>query len=63
MATRQESIVHARACRLNRAADRAVDDPVKLASATRIVRAALERQRLTPADLGLTVGTTQRGTS
>lgn len=30
---------------------RAVDDPVKLAKAARIIRAALERKRLTLADL------------
>lgn len=33
------------------AAERAVDDPVKLAKAARIVRVALARQRLTLADL------------
>jgi hypothetical protein len=32
-------------------AERAIDDPVKLARAARIVRAALERGRLTPDDL------------
>lgn len=31
--------------------ERAIDDPVKLARAARIVRLALERQRLTIADL------------
>lgn len=36
-----------------RAAIRALDDPVKLARAARIVRAALERKRLAPADLGI----------
>ena len=33
---------------------RAIDDPAKLAKAARIVRAALERQRLSLADLGIT---------
>lgn len=32
-------------------AERAIDDPTKLARAARIVRAALARQRLTLADL------------
>lgn len=41
----------ARAAHLRQAAERAVDDPVKLASAARIVRAALARQRLTEDDL------------
>jgi hypothetical protein len=36
---------------LRNAALRAVDDPATLARAARIVRAALARQRLTPADL------------
>lgn len=34
-----------------RPAQRAIDDPVKLAHAARIVRAALARQRITLADL------------
>lgn len=34
-----------------RASHRAVDDPTQLARAARIVRAALERERLTLADL------------
>lgn len=38
------------------AAERAVDDPAKLAKAARIVRAALARQRLTLADLRPTEG-------
>ena len=33
---------------------RAIDDPAKLAKAARIVRLALERKRLTLADLGVT---------
>lgn len=41
----------ARAELLRRSAIRATDDPVKLARAARIVRAALERNRLTLADL------------
>lgn len=41
----------ARAEHERRAAERAVDDPAKLARAARIVRAALARQRLTLADL------------
>jgi hypothetical protein len=36
---------------LRRSARRAVDDPAQLARAARIVRAALERQRLSLADL------------
>jgi hypothetical protein len=36
---------------LRNAAHRAVDDPIQLARAARIVRVALERQRLTLADL------------
>lgn len=35
----------------NYAAERAIDDPVKLAKAARIVRLALERKRLTLADI------------
>jgi hypothetical protein len=41
----------ARAEHARRAANRAVDDPVKLARAARIVRAALARQVLTEDDL------------
>jgi len=41
----------ARAEHQRRSAHRAVDDPVKLARAARIVCAALERQRLTLDDL------------
>jgi hypothetical protein len=37
--------------RLRRAAHRAIDDPVKLARAARIIRAALDRDRITLADL------------
>lgn len=44
-------MVEARAAHLKRAANRAVDDPVELARAARIVRAALERKRLRLADL------------
>jgi len=33
-------------------AERAIDDPAKLAKAARIIRLALARQRLTLADLG-----------
>lgn len=33
---------------------RAIDDPAKLARAARIVRIALERQRISLADLGVT---------
>jgi hypothetical protein len=43
--------VPARTAHLRNAAERAVDDPVVLAKAARIVRAALARQRLTLADL------------
>jgi len=42
------------------AAERAIDDPVKLERAARIVRAALARQRLTIADLTAPVGGAQR---
>ena len=41
----------ARALHLRRAAIRALDDPIALDRAARIVRAALERGRLTRADL------------
>jgi hypothetical protein len=41
----------ARQVRLIQTAHRAVDDPVELARAARIVRAALARQRLTLAEL------------
>ena len=41
----------ATAAHLRNAAHRAVDDPVTLARAARIVRAALARQRLTLTDL------------
>ncbi len=34
-------------------AERAIDDPVKLAKAARIVRIALARKRLAPTDLGI----------
>jgi hypothetical protein len=44
------------------AADRAVDDPIKLAKAARIVRTALARQRLTLADLKPPTTRTRRGT-
>jgi hypothetical protein len=41
----------ARAVRSQRSAERAVDDPRQLARAARIVRAALARKALEPADL------------
>jgi hypothetical protein len=41
----------ARAIHLERAAERAIDDPAQLARAARIVRVAIERGRLTPEDL------------
>jgi hypothetical protein len=41
----------ARQVRLTQTAHRAVDDPVELARAVRIVRAALARRRLTVAEL------------
>jgi hypothetical protein len=41
----------ARAVRLTQTAHRAVDDPLELARAARIVRAALARRRLTLAEL------------
>lgn len=41
----------ARAIHEENAAVRAIDDPVKLARAARIIRVALERQRLTLDDL------------
>ena len=45
-----------------RSALRAIDDPAQLAKAARIVRAALERGRLTPDDLdGDIVQPTARG--
>lgn len=37
--------------RRRRMAERAADDPVKLARAARIIRTALERERITVADL------------
>jgi hypothetical protein len=40
-----------RAAMLRNAAVRALDDPIALARAARIVRAALERGRLTPDDI------------
>jgi hypothetical protein len=47
----QERTAAARAEHLLRSAHRAVDDPVQLARAARIVRAALARKRLTLAEL------------
>lgn len=41
----------ARSAKLHNSAERAVDDPIKLARAARIVRAALARQAITEADL------------
>jgi hypothetical protein len=46
-----ERAAKARAQQQENAARRAIDDPVKLARAARIVRVALERQRLTVDDL------------
>jgi hypothetical protein len=47
---------------MRRSARRAVEDPAQLAKAARIVRAALERGRLTPDDLqGDIVQPTARG--
>jgi hypothetical protein len=46
-----EKTAPARAVMLSNAAERAIDDPVVLARAARIVRAALARQRLTLADV------------
>ena len=48
MATRTDA---ATAARLRNQASRAVDDPVKLARAARIVRVALARKKLTLAEL------------
>ncbi|GAB3781471.1 hypothetical protein [Nocardioides ungokensis] len=42
---------HARAVAQHNAALRAIDDPAKLARAARIVRVAIERRRLTLADV------------
>jgi hypothetical protein len=47
----QDRAATARAVHLRRSAERALDDPVALARAARIVRLALERQRLQLADL------------
>jgi hypothetical protein len=44
-------MAEARAEHLRRAAVRAADDPLELAKAARIVRAAIERRRLRLADL------------
>lgn len=44
-------MAEARAEHLRRAAVRAIDDPVELAKAARIVRCALERKRLRLADV------------
>lgn len=46
-----EDLAKARAVQQRNAAIRAIDDPVKLARAARIVRVALERQRLSMDDL------------
>jgi hypothetical protein len=46
-----ETLAKARDEHLRRAAVRALNDPIALARAARIVRAALERGRLTPEDL------------
>lgn len=49
--TPPERIEKARAVHMERSAIRALDDPRQLARAARIVRAALERNRLTLADI------------
>jgi hypothetical protein len=46
-----DRVAKARAVRSQRSAERAVDDPRQLARAARIVRAALARKALEPADL------------
>ncbi len=48
---RTDPAIAARRAHQRNAALRAIDDPVKLQRAARIVRAALERNRLTLADL------------
>lgn len=48
---RRAQTAKARQIRVTQAAHRAVDDPVKLARAARIVRAALARNVITLADL------------
>jgi hypothetical protein len=50
---RRAQTAKARQVRLSQTANRAVDDPAKLARAARIVRAALARNALTLADLEL----------
>ena len=47
----QARVAAAQAAQQRNAANRAVDDPVALARAARIVRVALERGKLTPADI------------
>ncbi len=56
MAEHRDPAVAARRAHQRNAALRAIDDPVKLQRAARIVRAALERNRLTLADLDPEVG-------
>jgi hypothetical protein len=48
---------NARAASMQYAAERAIDDPAKLAKAARIVRLALARGRLTPDELAPPVST------
>lgn len=48
---RREATEHARRLSQEYYAGRAVDDPVKLARAARIIRAALARKRITLAEL------------
>ncbi|MGH9287038.1 MAG: hypothetical protein ACRD0V_01870 [Acidimicrobiales bacterium] len=54
--TDTDSMAKARGEMMRRAAERAVDDPRQLARAARIVRAALARKALEPADLIEEVG-------
>jgi hypothetical protein len=49
--TPAELTAPAREAMLHNAAVRALDDPIALARAARIVRAAIERGRLTPDDI------------
>lgn len=51
MPSNTDRSVPARAALLEKSAIRALDDPVALARAARIVRAALARRRLSTADL------------
>jgi hypothetical protein len=49
--TRKQIIAKANRARMRNAALRATDDPLVLARSARIVRAAIETGKLTPADL------------